>query len=241
MFVHSSSLILCISLSTLPPPPSISPPVTYYGLYDIEGATSNDNLLIDAYASFNTHLGFKHRMSLMSLMEAFPVCGMVQKQNSNSNWYSNMYNKNGGSSCPNDGTYNFQTMFALDAPKSRFLSWFMTGYHGEAVVDIYMERTMDLVGRCHIPIKTKPTLPILSGMVSMTLLIVGTIILVSFGLAGKLPKCPPLPRSCLGRRRKGGEDDNNDVLLLPYEHQFGKTIETAKKYRKEPVTDLVAW
>ena len=239
----------CCSFSLLPPNP-----VIYYGLYDIEGATNKDNLLIDAYASFNTHVGYTHRMPLLEL-KSLSVCAMNNNKNkynggssstssttsssssttSSSSGSGNWYNFNNyyrSSSCPKDGTYPFETMFTLEAPKSRLLSWLATGYHGEATVDFYLERTMDLVGRCHIPMKTKPTLPIPSGMVVTTLLMV-------IG-------CASLGYFIFWKRRqvkipKGKPDDKKEVLLM-HEHAFGKTIDTARsKGRNEPVVDLVAW
>lgn len=221
--------------------------VTYYGLYDIEGATEDDVLLVESYASLNTHVGYKHRMDLLPL-QTVPVCGMVQQdENGNniyssvSNWYKNNFNNNQNAVCPQDGQYPFEASFQFQAPKSRFLSWLATGYHGEAVVDIYMQRTMDLVGRCHLPIKTKPTLPLVSGMIAMTSLfvmsLVGLTYLILWGRKGG--------RSggyrCLGTKE-------NEESLLPNEDdyvtamdEFGVKMETARKQHKRTPQDLVAW
>jgi hypothetical protein len=210
-------------------------------LYDIEGATNKDKLLIDAYASLKTHVGYTHRMSLMEL-KSLSVCAMNNNNNnknggsssssSSSNWYNfnNYYKSN---ACPKDGIYPFETMFTLDAPKSRLLSWLATGYHGEATVDIYLERTMDLVGRCHIPMKTKPTLPIPSGMIVTTLLMVISCVSLGYYVFWKRRQLKMMP--------KRQPDDKKEVLLM-HEHAFGKTIDTARsKGRNEPVVDLVAW
>jgi hypothetical protein len=214
-------------------------------LYDIEGATNQDNLLIDAYASLNTHVGYKHRMELMT-MEAFPVCGMVTQNNKNKNSYNNnggnsnnnWYNFNNyykASSCPQDGTYPFETKFTLEKPDSRLLSWLITGYHGEAVVDIYLERTMDLVGRCHVPMRTRPSYPIPSGMVFTTLLLAASGIFLVYAIVRR-------KMGGGGLRQKEEQDAHKEVLLSAEEEdQFGQTMDIARKERKEPVVDLVAW
>jgi len=217
--------------------------VTYYGLYDIEGATRNDNLIIDAYATLKTPVGYKYHMALME-MQSVPVCAMVKQQNNynNNNNYDNNNNNNNNkwynynnyftwSSCPKDGTYTFKAKFALDKPNSSFLSWFLTGYHGEATVDFYLERSMDLVGRCHIPMKTKPTLPIPSGMIVTLLSVVGLFIYAGLCLYSRRLLC------CWGnnnRRTKTGKDDKEEKLIsVPYEHEFGKKIDLVRKKKAE--------
>jgi hypothetical protein len=119
--------------------------VSYYGLQDAYGATNEDSIVMDAHANIHMLAGYTHHQKLVR-MAPVPICG--------ENFEADENNQYGD--CPADGSYNFMTSFEGEGPEPGISGWATTGYKGELVVNMYLNSTMQLVGRCRADMKTIP-------------------------------------------------------------------------------------
>jgi hypothetical protein len=119
--------------------------VVYYGLVDQENATANDAVIIDANMYFHM-TGYTHEQNLFNAVE-MPLChdGLGSDEN-------NQYG-----ACPNDGAYTFDTVYNMPEVDSPYFGWAATGWSGEVVLDMYLNSTMDLVGKCTMEVQTMVT------------------------------------------------------------------------------------
>ena len=176
--------------------------VTYYGLKDIYGATNYDSISIHAHANVHTLLGYTHRETLANKVQV-PLCDNSYK--------ADQYNQNGN--CPADGSYSFATAFQTESP-SEIGGWLLTGYKGEIVLNMYLDSTKELVGRCRVDMKTKPTnwqAP--SGKLVSCLVLASLIGGVAYALIKC--RCPKWLAKTKTRAKKtlwGGYEDSNAFL-----------------------------
>ena len=127
--------------SLLYPLPEIKFAVIYYGLEDVYGAVNGDYVVMDAHANVHMFVGYTHHQTLVD-MHPVPLCG--------NDYVADEDNDHGN--CPADGTYSFVTSFPTE--EAKWYDWAMTGYKGDLVLDMYLNSTMQLVGRCKGQMKT---------------------------------------------------------------------------------------
>lgn len=113
--------------------------VIYYGLMDQYGATADDGLLMDA--NLNIYLsGYTHTVNLLDKLE-MPLC------HSKLTSYT-------GNACPYDGEYGFDTLYNMPDLASNFTGWAASGWSGQIAVDMYLNTTEALVGKCTMDVQT---------------------------------------------------------------------------------------
>jgi hypothetical protein len=108
-------------------------------------ATEDDILVMDGTMNFFVS-GYTHKQNMISGVP-MPVC--------NNALVADQSNENGA--CPNDGKYKFDTVYNMPKIESEYVGWAATGWSGEVVLDIYLNRTQDLVGRCKLKVETMVT------------------------------------------------------------------------------------
>ena len=194
--------------------------VTYYGLKDVYDATNADSIKIHAHANLYMLPGFLQRQQVLT-MATVPLCGSFVNDEYNQYRY-----------CPADGTYNFDTEFQMESPND-FLAWMRTGYRGEMIVNMYLDTSMKLVGRCTMGIRTKPSVPILSGMFVSTMLILSLSMYIGYMISRRVR-----PQWVL----RWPQRNTNTEELLPYNHEFRHKVLPYKRPPKpEPVTEETHW
>lgn len=119
--------------------------VQYYGLVDQENATANDVVIMDANLYFSL-TGYTHSQNLISDL-AMPLC--------NDALLADEGNEDGD--CPSDGKYIFDTVYNMPQVDSPYMSWAASGWSGELVLEMYLNSTQDLVGKCTMQVQTLVT------------------------------------------------------------------------------------
>lgn len=194
--------------------------LTYYGLKDIFDATNADSLKIHAHVNLFMLPGFMERQQLMT-MATVPLCGSFVNDEYNRYKY-----------CPADGTYNFDTAFQMEGLND-FVAWLRTGYRGELIVNMYLDTTMSLVGRCTMGIRTKPSVPILSGMLVSTMLILSLCVTIGYMVSRRVRSQGSL---------RWPQRNSRSEELLPYDHKLRNKVMPYKLQPKpEPVTEELVW
>ena len=112
---------------------------------DIFNATADDVLVMDGTMNFFL-AGYTHKQNMISAVP-MPIC--------HNSLVADEANEEGD--CPNDGKYKFDTMYNMPNIASDYVGWAATGWSGEFVLDIYLNRTQDLVGRCKLKVDTMVT------------------------------------------------------------------------------------
>lgn len=167
---------------------------------------------------------FVERQQVMT-MATVPLCGSFVNDEYNTYRY-----------CPADGTYNFNTEFEMESPNN-FVSWTRTGYRGQMIVNIYLDSSMKLVGRCTMGIRTKPSIPILSGMFVSTMLILSVCGYIGYVISRRRARS----QSNLQLPEHTDSDTKTDELL-PYEDKFRfKVIPYKRQPKPEPEPEDIHW
>jgi hypothetical protein len=87
--------------------------------------------------------GFKRSFNLLDKVQ-MPICHSSLKASAD----------NADGACPADGKFGFETVYNVPEVGSEYLAWAASGWSGVMLVEIYLNSTQDLVGRCRMGVNT---------------------------------------------------------------------------------------